>query len=195
MESPNEQYTAEKQEVEEDRHENSVMLKPMTVRTTTSTYFVGFSVFNHAFLQTGSLCTDRPSPQKKNRRGTVCDLPLIIVFHTTWFFLECVENDLIGYYPSIITSLKQRVLIGFYFYFSTSTPWEPPWEILRWVRSCVLWARYKIRIKIFLIVKEIFLLKYERNCYLWIVKWKSIRRTFVGIVSAKETKALFTRWI
>ncbi|XP_068688371.1 solute carrier family 23 member 2-like [Montipora foliosa] len=31
MESPNEQYTAEKQEVEEDRHENSVMLKPMTV--------------------------------------------------------------------------------------------------------------------------------------------------------------------
>ena len=30
-------------------------------------------------------------------------------------FLECVENDLIGYCPSIITSLKQRVLIGFYF--------------------------------------------------------------------------------
>ena len=61
--------------------------------------------------------------------------------------------------------------------------------------SCALWARYKIRI-IFLIVKEVFLLKYERNCYLWSVKWKSIRRTFVGIVvSAKETKALFTRWI
>ena len=36
--------------------------------------------------------------------------------------------------------------------------------------------------------------KYDRNCYLWSVKWKSIRRTFVGIVvSAKETKALFTR--
>ena len=62
--------------------------------------------------------------------------------------------------------------------------------------SCVLWARYKIRIKIFLIVKEVFLLKYEWNCYLWSVKWKSIPRTFVGIVvSAKETKALFTRWI
>ena len=62
--------------------------------------------------------------------------------------------------------------------------------------SCVLWARYKIRIKIFLIVKEVFLLKYERNCYIWSVKWKSIRRTFVGIVvSAKETKALSTRWI
>ena len=28
-----------------------------------------------------------------------------------------MENDFIGYYPSIITSLKQRVLIGFYFYF------------------------------------------------------------------------------
>ena len=26
-----------------------------------------------------------------------------------------MENDLIGYYPSIITSLKQRVLIGFHF--------------------------------------------------------------------------------
>ena len=25
-----------------------------------------------------------------------------------------MENDLIGYYPSIITSLKQRVLSGFY---------------------------------------------------------------------------------
>ena len=82
-------------------------------------------------------CVQTAPPLKKNRRGTVCDLPLIIVFHTTWFFLECVENDLIGYYPSIITSLKQRVLIGFYFYFSTSTPLEPPWEILRWVRSVV----------------------------------------------------------
>ena len=38
--------------------------------------------------------------------------------------------------------------------------------------------------------KKVFLLKYERNCYLWSVKWKSILRTFVGIVvSAKETKA------
>ena len=27
-----------------------------------------------------------------------------------------MENDLIGYYPSIITSLKQRVLIGFFFF-------------------------------------------------------------------------------
>ena len=40
----------------------------------------------------------------------------------------------------------------------------------------------KIRIKIFLMVKEVFLLKYERNCYLWSVKWKSILHTFVGIV-------------
>ena len=47
--------------------------------------------------------------------------------------------------------------------------------------------------QIFLMVKEVFLLKHERNCYLWSVKWKSILRTFVGIVvSAKETKALLT---
>ena len=39
-------------------------------------------------------------------------------------------------------------------------------------------------------VEEVFLLKYERDCYLWIVKWKLILRTFVGIdVSAKETKS------
>ena len=29
-------------------------------------------------------------------------------------------------------------------------------------------------------VKEVFLLKYERNCYLRSVKWKLILRTFVG---------------
>ena len=41
-----------------------------------------------------------------------------------------------------------------------------------------------------LMVEEVFLLKYERDCYLWIVKWKLILRTFVGIdVSAKETKS------
>ena len=58
--------------------------------------------------------------------------------------------------------------------------------------SCVLCMRtVKIRIKIFLMVKEVFVLKYERNSYLWSVKWKSILRTLVGIVvSAKETKAL-----
>ena len=56
-------------------------------------------------------CVQTAPPLKKNRRGTVCDLPLIIVFNTTWFFLECVENELIGYYPSIFTALKQRVLI------------------------------------------------------------------------------------
>ena len=48
-----------------------------------------------------------------------------------------------------------------------------------------------MRIKIFLMVKEAFLLKYKRNCYLWSVTWKSILREYVGIVvSAKETKAL-----
>ena len=42
-------------------------------------------------------------------------------------------------------------------------------------------------------VIEVFLLKYERNYYLWSVKWESILRTFVGIVvSAKETKVLLT---
>ena len=43
-----------------------------------------------------------------------------------------------------------------------------------------------MRIKIFLMVIEIFLLKYERNCYLWSVKWKSILYTFVGIESAPD---------
>ena len=37
------------------------------------------------------------------------------------------------------------------------------------------------RIKIFLMVKEVLLLKYERNGYPWSVKWKSIVHTFVGI--------------
>ena len=42
-------------------------------------------------------------------------------------------------------------------------------------------------------VTDVFLLKYERICYLWSAKWKSILRTFVGIVvSAKETKAFLT---
>ena len=31
-------------------------------------------------------------------------------------------------------------------------------------------------------VIEVFLLKHERNCYLWSEKWKSILSTFVGIV-------------
>ena len=106
--------------------------------------------------------------------------------------MECAKNYLISYYPSTTISLKQRVLIGFYFYFSTSTQWEPPWEILRWVRVYFALGE-KIRIKIVLMVKEVFLLKYERNCYLWSVKWRSILRTFVGIVvSAKETKAFLT---
>ena len=34
-----------------------------------------------------SLCTDRPSPQKKNRRGTVCDLPLVIVFRNNFAYI------------------------------------------------------------------------------------------------------------
>ena len=34
-----------------------------------------------------SLCTDRPSPQKKNRRGKVCDLPLVIVFRNNFAFI------------------------------------------------------------------------------------------------------------
>ena len=43
-------------------------------------------------------------------------------------------------------------------------------------------------------VKEVFLLKYVRNCYLWSIKLKSILGTFVGIVcvSAEETNALLT---
>ena len=35
-------------------------------------------------------------------------------------------------------------------------------------------------------VKEVCLLKYERNCYLWSVKRKSILHTFVGIESAPD---------
>ena len=58
---------------------------------------------------------------------------------------------------------------------------------------CVLCPLSKIRIKMFWIVKEVFLLQGERNCYLWSVKWKSILRTFVRIVvSAEEKKALLT---
>ena len=34
--------------------------------------------------------------------------------------------------------------------------------------------------------KAVFLLKYERHCYLWSVKWKSILHTFVGIESAPD---------
>ena len=102
-----------------------------------------------------------------------------------------MENDLIGYYPSIITSLKQRVF--FIFIFSPHQHRENHRERFYDEFVCTL-STVQNTNKNLLIVKEVFLLKYERNCYLWSVKWKSIRRTFVGIVvSAKETKALFTR--
>ena len=57
-------------------------------------------------------CVLPPALRKKKPERSVCDLPLIIVFNTTGFFLEFVENDLIGYYPSIITSLKRRPFVG-----------------------------------------------------------------------------------
>lgn len=62
------------------------------------------------------------------------------------------------------------------------------------ISSCVLCARSKTRIKMFWMVMRFSSYeKYERNCYLWSVKWKSILRTFVGIVvSGEETKALMT---
>lgn len=42
-----------------------------------------------------------------------------------------------------------------------------------------------MRIKILLMVERAILLKFERNCFLWSIKWKSSPRTFVGIVCAR----------
>jgi len=43
----------------------------------------------------------RPSPPNKLGKSD-CDLPLIIVFKDHRLFQECVENDLVGYFPYII---------------------------------------------------------------------------------------------
>jgi len=52
-----------------------------------------------------SLCTAAPPLQKESGRS-VSDLLWLSCSKTMWLFLECVENDVIGYFPYIITSLK-----------------------------------------------------------------------------------------
>ena len=80
--------------------------------------------------------TAPPLKKKKNRSGTVCDLPLIIVFkdHVAFSGMCGKWFDWLLHVDLYIIKTTSFDSFGFYFYFSTSTPWEPPWEPLRWVR-------------------------------------------------------------
>ena len=53
-------------------------------------------VYNHARVSRDVACVHVPPLLSKNQRRGVCDSPLVIVMEATCFFLEYVENDLIG---------------------------------------------------------------------------------------------------